>query len=86
MPYGAGISQVPDFTAGALQSHPCRVDADSEYGRDLRQRMPLDILQQKYLAMTLRQLKRSQDRALKSSWLLQTGYRSPRANRTRMSH
>ena len=33
---GAGISQVTDFTAGALPSHPRRVDADSEKGRDLR--------------------------------------------------
>jgi hypothetical protein len=36
--------------------------------------------------MSLGQLERPEDRALKSPWLLQSGYRSPRANRTRMSH
>jgi hypothetical protein len=65
---GAGISQGTDFTAGALPSHPRCVDADSEKGRDLRQGVPLDFFQQKYLSMSLWQFKGSQDRALESPW------------------
>jgi hypothetical protein len=65
---GAGISQVTDFTAGALPSHPRCVDADSEKGRDLRQGVSLDFFQQKYLSMSLGQFKGSQDRALERPW------------------
>jgi hypothetical protein len=69
---GAGISQGTDFTAGALPSHPRCVDADSEKGRDLRQSVPLNLFQQKYLSMSLRQLKRPEDRALEGSRPLQS--------------
>jgi len=65
---GAGIPQGTDFTAGALPSHPRCVDADSEKGRDLRQSVPLNLFQQKYLSMSLGQLKGSEDRALESPW------------------
>ena len=69
---GAGISQLPDFTAGALPSHPRCVDADPEKGRDLRQGVSLNLFQQKDLAMSLGQLKGSEDRALESPGPLQT--------------
>jgi hypothetical protein len=69
---GAGISQVTDFTAGALPPHPRCVDADSEKGRDLRQSMSLDLFQQKHLSMSLGQLKRPEDRALERPWPLQS--------------
>ena len=65
---GAGIPQGTDFTAGALPSHPRCVDADSEKGRDLRQSVPLNLFQQKYLSMSFGQLKGSEDRALESPW------------------
>jgi hypothetical protein len=68
---GAGISQGTDFTAGALPSHPRCVDADSEKGRDLRESVSLNLFQQKYLTMSLGQLKRSEDRALESPRPLQ---------------
>jgi hypothetical protein len=71
-PYGAGIFQGTDFTAGALPSHPRGVDADSEKGRDFRQSMPLDLFQQKYLSMGLGQFKRPEDRALEHTWPLQS--------------
>jgi hypothetical protein len=71
-PYGAGISQVTDFTAGALPSHPRGVDADSEKGRDLRQGVSLNLFQQKDVPMSLGQLKRPEDRALEHTWPLQT--------------
>lgn len=61
-----------DFTAGALPSHPRRVDADSEKGRDLCQGMSLDLFQQKDLPMSLGQLKRPEDRALERPWPLQS--------------
>jgi hypothetical protein len=70
--HGVGISQVTDFTTGALPSYPRSVDADSEKGRDLRQSMSLDLFQQKYLSMSLRQLKRPEDRALERPWPLQS--------------
>jgi len=70
-PHGDGISQVTDFTAGTFPSHPHCVDADSEKGRDLTQGMSLNLLQQKYLSMSLGQLKCSEDRALESPWPLQ---------------
>jgi hypothetical protein len=68
---GAGISQGTDFTAGALPSHPRCVDADSKKGRDLRESVSLNLFQQKYLSMSLGQLKCSEDRALESPWSLQ---------------
>jgi hypothetical protein len=67
---GAAISQLTDFTAGALPSHPRCVDADSEKGRDLRQSVPLNLFQQKYLSMSLGQFKRPEDRALERPWPL----------------
>ena len=70
MPHDAGICHVPDFTAGALPPQPRRGYADSEKGRDLRQGVSLNLLQQKYLSMSLGQLKGSQDRALESPWML----------------
>jgi hypothetical protein len=78
-PYGAGIFQGTDFTAGALPSHPRGVDADSEKGRDFRQSMSLDLFQQKYLSMSLGQLKGSKDRALESPRPLQPRNRPPGA-------
>jgi hypothetical protein len=71
-PHGVGISLVPDLTAGAIQSHPRRIDADSEYGRDFCKSVSLNVSQQKHLAMSLGQFQSSQDRALKGSGLLQS--------------
>jgi hypothetical protein len=63
---------MPDFTAGALPPQPRCVDADSEKGRDLGQGVSLNLFQQKHLSMSLGQLKGSEDRALESSWTLQS--------------
>ena len=52
---GVGIIPVTDFTAGALQAHQRRIDADSEHGRDLRQRVSLNIFQEKHVAVSLGQ-------------------------------
>lgn len=78
-PYGAGILQVTDFTAGALPSHPRGIDADSEKGRDLRQSVSLNLFQQKHISMSPGQLKGSEDRALERPWTLQPGDRPPGA-------
>jgi hypothetical protein len=79
MPYGAGIFQETYFTAGALPSHPHCVDADSEKDRDLCQSVSLNLFQQKYLSMSLGQLKGSKDRALESPRPLQPRNRPPGA-------
>jgi hypothetical protein len=44
MLHGDGIPRAFDFPAGARQAHHCRVDANSEYGRDLDNRGSLDVL------------------------------------------
>lgn len=61
---------MPDFTAGALPPQPRGGDADSEEGRDLSQGVSLNLFQQKHFAMSLGQLKGSEDRALESPWML----------------
>lgn len=72
VPHGAGMFQEPDFTAGALPSHPRGVDADFEKGRDLRQSVSLDLFQQKHLPMSLGQLQCPEDRALERPRRLQS--------------
>ena len=69
---GLGSSRVTDFPAGALQPHQCRIDADSEYGRDLRQRVSLNFFQQKHVAVSLGQSEGTQQGELKSARLFQS--------------
>ena len=44
MLHGDGIPRAFDISAGARQAHHCRVDAHSEYGRDLRNCGSLAVL------------------------------------------
>jgi hypothetical protein len=68
--HGVGISQVTDFTAGGFPPRQRCIDADSENGRDLCQRMPLNFLQQKHVAISLGQFEGSQYGALESAGLV----------------
>ena len=44
MLHGDGIPRAFDISAGAREACHCRVDANSEYGRDLCNRGSLDVL------------------------------------------
>src|ERR1700740_2993558 len=65
--HSLGISQVTDFAARALPPRQRRVDADSENGRDLHQRVSLNFFQQKHVAVALPQPEGAKDQALESA-------------------
>lgn len=62
-----------NFAVGPSQANDRLVDADSESRCDLGQRVSLNFFQEKYIAVGLAQSEGSQDRALESSWTLQSG-------------
>ena len=64
MLHAVGISRMTDFTASDFQACQSRIDADSENGCDLRERISLNFFQEKYVPVSLRKFEGSQDRAL----------------------
>lgn len=74
---GVSISRVTDFIASNFQACRCRVDADSENGRDLRQRISLNFLQEKHVTVSLGEPEGSQNGALESAWAVESRHRFP---------
>ncbi len=74
---GVNISRVTDFMASNFQACRCRVDADSENGRNLRQRISLNFFQEKYVTVSLGKPEGSQNGALESAWAIESRHRFP---------
>jgi len=62
-----------DFAARAFPASQRRIDADSENVRDLRERVSLNLFQQKHVAFSLTQLESPEDRRLERARTVKFG-------------